>query len=85
VNTQIKRSLPVERKEMTIEEAKVGGAQAMFETQYGENVFVYFIGDFSTEICGGPHVNNTQELGEFKIVKEENIATGIRRIRAILQ
>ena len=84
VNLQIQRSLPVTRKEMTMEEAKARGAQAMFEQKYSEKVFVYFMGDFSIEICGGPHVKNTQELGEFKIVKEESIGTGIRRIRAVL-
>ena len=85
VNTQIKRSLPVEMQEMTLEEAKARVAQGVFEQKYSEKVFVYFIGDFSTEICGGPHVKNTIELGEFKIIKEESVAAGIRRIRAILE
>jgi alanyl-tRNA synthetase len=85
VNNQIMKTLPIERKEMTIEEAKVKGAQAIFTQKYDERVFVYFIGDFSSEICGGPHVKNTGELGEFKIIKEESIAAGIRRIRAILK
>lgn len=85
VNTQIKRSLPVEMQEMSLEEAKARVAQGVFEQKYSEKVFVYFIGDFSTEICGGPHVKNTIELGEFKIIKEESIAAGIRRIRAILE
>jgi alanyl-tRNA synthetase len=85
VNEQIKKSLPVERKEMTVEEAKKMGVQAVFEEKYGERVFVYFIGDFSKEVCGGPHVKNTKELGKFKIVKEESIASGTRRIKAILE
>jgi alanyl-tRNA synthetase len=70
---------------MTIEDAQKKGAQAMFEQRYGEMVWVYFMGDFSIEICGGPHVKNTKELGKFKILKEKSIAAGIRRIRAILE
>jgi len=85
VNEQIKKSLSVERKEMTIEEAKKMGVQAVFKERYGEKVFVYSIGDFSKEVCGGPHVKNTKELGKFKIVKEESIASGTRRIKAVLE
>lgn len=85
VNLQITRSLPIERKEMTIKEAKARGAQAIFEQKYGERVYVYFMGDFSIELCGGPHMKNTRKLGKFKIVKEKSIAAGIRRIRAILE
>ncbi len=61
------------------------GAQAVFEQKYGEKIFVYSIGDFSVEICSGPHVKNTKELGKFKIVKEKSISVGVRRIRAILE
>ena len=85
VNDQIKKSLPVKREEMTVEDAKKLGAQAVFEHKYEEKVSVYFIGDFSIEICGGPHVKNTNELGKFKIIKEESIAAGVRRIKAILE
>jgi alanyl-tRNA synthetase len=85
VNLQINRSLPIKKEEMTIEDAQKKGAQAMFEQRYGEMVWVYFMGDFSIEICGGPHVKNTKELGKFKILKEKSIAAGIRRIRAILE
>jgi len=85
VNEQIKKRLVVKRKKMTVEEAKRMGIQAVFEYKYGERVFVYFIGDFSAEVCGGPHVKNTKELGKFKIIKEESIASGIRRIKAILE
>jgi len=85
VNEQIKKALPVERKEMTVEKAKKMGAQAVFTHKYDERVSVYLIGGFSIEICGGPHVKNTKELGKFKIVKEEGIAAGIRRIKAILE
>ena len=70
---------------MTIEEAKKAGAQAVFERKYGEIVFVYSIGDFSVEICGGPHVENTKDLGEFRIVKQEGISAGVRRLRATLE
>jgi len=85
VNEQIKKALPVKRKETTLEEAKKMGAQAVFEQKYGEKVFVYSIGDFSLEICNGSHVKNTKELGKFKIVKEKGISSGVRRIRAILK
>jgi len=84
VNEQIKKNLAVKREEMTLDQAKKTGAQAVFEHKYGERVSVYFIGDFSVEICGGPHVKNTKELGKFEIVKEEAVAAGIRRIKARL-
>ena len=85
VNLQIKRALPVRRIETTLDEAKRMGSQAVFEQKYGEKVSVYSIGDFSTELCSGPHVRNTAELGRFKIVKEEGISAGVRRIRAVLE
>jgi len=85
VNNAIKKAMPVERKEMTVDDAKKRGAQAMFSGKYGEKVSVYKIGDYSFEICAGPHVKNTKELGKFKIIKEESIAAGIRRIKAVLQ
>ena len=84
VNANIARDLPVRVKEMTVEEAKGAGAQGVFEHKYGERVFVYFIGDYSVEICGGPHVSSTQELGRLKIRKEESISAGVRRIKAVL-
>jgi len=84
VNEQIKKSLPVVRREMTVDEAKKLGAQGEFQHKYGEKVFVYSIGDFSKEVCGGPHANNTKELGPFKIQKEESSAAGVRRIKASL-
>ncbi len=84
VNEQIKKGLPVRREVMTFEQAKALGAQAEFEAKYGDKVSVYFIGDFSKEICAGPHVKNTKELGTFKIIKEESVAAGVRRIRAVL-
>jgi alanyl-tRNA synthetase len=85
VNKAIKKSMPVERMEMSVEEAKKLGAQAMFSEKYGEKVSVYKIGNYSAEICAGPHVKNTKELGHFEIVKEESVAAGIRRIKAILE
>ncbi len=85
VNMQIQRALPVARQEMPLEDALARVPHAVFEQRYGEQVYVYTIGEFSIEICGGPHVTNTRELGAFKIVKEESIAAGTRRIRAILQ
>jgi alanyl-tRNA synthetase len=85
VNEQIRKALPVVREEMSVEEAKACGAQAVFDDKYGDTVSVYKVGDFSTEICGGPHVGNTSELGVFKITKEKGIASGVRRIRAVLE
>ncbi len=85
VNEKIEEGLPVVREEMTVEEAKAKGAQAMFGEKYGEKVSTYKIGDFSFEICGGPHVKNTAELGHFRIKKEESIAAGVRRIKAVLE
>ena len=85
VNEQIKRDLPVTCEEMTLEEAKKSGAMGLFESKYGEKVKVYTIGDFSKEICGGPHVTHTGELGHFKILKEESSSSGVRRIKAILE
>ena len=85
VNEQIKRDLPVTCEEMTVEEAKNSGATGLFENKYGDKVKVYTIGDFSKEICGGPHVKHTGELGKFKILKEESSSAGVRRIKAILE
>jgi alanyl-tRNA synthetase len=84
VNDQIKKSMEIELKEMSLDEAKAKGAIGLFENKYGERVNVYFMGDFSTEVCGGPHVKNTRELGSFKIQKEEASSRGIRRIKAAL-
>ncbi|HJN56779.1 MAG: alanine--tRNA ligase [Candidatus Woesearchaeota archaeon] len=85
VNEKIKESIPVKKEEMTLEEAKKRDAQGVFEDKYKQKVSVYTIGDFSVEICGGPHVNNTNELGNFKIKKEESSAAGIRRIKAVFK
>jgi alanyl-tRNA synthetase len=85
VNGRINEALPVKRIETTLDEAIRMGSQAVFEQKYGEKVSVYSIGDFSTELCSGPHVGNTGELGGFKIIKEEGISVGVRRIRAVLE
>lgn len=90
VNEQIRLALPVSYEELPIEEARARGAIGAFGDKYGERVKVYTIGDkktsvFSAEFCGGPHVKNTSELGHFKITKEEAVAQGIRRIKAVLE
>ena len=69
---------------MSYDEAKESGAMGLFENKYGDKVKVYTIGEFSKEICGGPHVSNTGVLGTFKIKKEEASSAGVRRIKAIL-
>ncbi len=85
VNKWIKESLPVTMETMSKEEAVKSGAEAMFIEKYADIVNVYSIGDVSKEICGGPHVKNTSELGTFKIIKEEASSAGVRRIKAILE
>lgn len=84
VNEWIKEAIPVEHLEMKKDDAIKIGAEAMFIEKYGDIVSVYKIGDVSIELCGGPHVSNTSELGHFKIKKEESSSSGIRRIKAIL-
>lgn len=85
VNEYIKMAIPVERFEMKKEDALKLGAEAMFIDKYGDIVSVYKIGDVSIELCGGPHVKNTSELGTFKIKKEEASSAGVRRIKATLE
>ena len=85
VNKWIKEAIPVEHVEMKKEDAIQMGAEAMFIEKYGDIVSVYKIGDVSLELCGGPHVANTSELGHFKIKKEESSSSGVRRIKAILE
>ena len=84
VNEQIQRDLPVTCEEMSYEDAKNLGAIGLFTDKYGDKVKVYTIGDFSKEICGGPHVTHTGDMGRFKIKKEESSSSGIRRIKAVL-
>jgi len=94
INKKIQEELPISYKEMSVEEAKSLGASGLFDEKYGDKVKVYFIGPkeqgknkkpFSVEICAGPHVKNTKELGRFKIKKEESSSAGVRRIKAILK
>ena len=85
VNEYIKMAIPVEKLEMKKEDAINMGAEAMFLEKYGDIVTVYKIGDVSLELCGGPHVQNTSELGTFKIKKEEASSAGVRRIKAVLE
>ena len=85
VNEYINMAIPVEKMEMKKEDAIALGAEAMFIEKYGDIVSVYKIGDISLELCGGPHVQNTKELGHFKIKKEESSSAGVRRIKAILE
>ena len=69
---------------MTVAEAKAQGAIGLFESKYGERVKVYTMGEFSKEICGGPHAANTGDLKSFKIQKEESSSAGVRRIKAVI-
>ncbi len=85
VNEKIKAGIPVVKEEMPFQEAKKKGAIGDFEKKYPEIVSVYTIGDFSKEICAGPHVKNTKELGHFKIIKESSSSSGVRRIKAVLE
>ncbi len=85
VNEIIDQKIEVNLSEMTYDEAKSLGAHGTFENKYGNLVKVYTIGKISKEICGGPHVLNTGELGTFKIIKEESSSSGVRRIKAVLE
>ena len=84
VNEYIQAAVPVVCEEMTVAEAKAQGAIGLFESKYGERVKVYTMGDFSKEICGGPHAANTGDLKSFKIKKEEASSAGVRRIKAVI-
>jgi alanyl-tRNA synthetase len=85
VNQKIIEKIPIICELLTPKQAKEKGAQGIFDEKYGDKVSVYSAGDFSKEICAGPHVNNTSELGIFKIIKEESSSAGVRRIKAILK
>nr|MCR5188756.1 alanine--tRNA ligase [Treponema sp.] len=90
VNQKIKEDLPVTMEVMTLDQAKAEGARALFANKYGEQVKVYTIGKdpkndwFSKEVCGGPHVQHTAQIGDFKIVKEQSSSAGVRRIKAVI-
>ena len=85
VNEQIARDLKVTVETMSPEEAVKNGAIAFFSSKYGEQVTVYSIGDFSKEVCAGPHVQHTGDMGHFHILKEESSSAGVRRIKAVLE
>ena len=85
VNEQIAHDLPVSVKTESLQEALAEGALAFFGERYGDVVRVYTVGDFSKEVCGGPHVSATGELGHFRILKEEAVGQGTRRIRAVVE
>ncbi len=85
VNCAIRDKVPVVMQEMPLEEAKAQNAVGVFESKYGETVKVYTIEGYSKEICGGPHAGNTDELGRFRIVKEQSSSSGVRRIKAVLE
>ena len=84
VNGEIHKSCKVIREEMSPSEARKKGAGGIFDEKYGDIVSVYTIENFSKEICAGPHVSNTSEIGKFKITKEESSSSGVRRIRAVI-
>jgi len=84
VNEYIKAAVPITCEEMTVDEAKAQGAIGLFESKYGERVKVYTMGEFSKEICGGPHAANTGDLVSFRILKEESSSAGVRRIKAVV-
>ena len=84
VNEAIAAKAPITCREMTVPEAKAEGAIGLFESKYGELVKVYTMGEFSKEICGGPHAENTGDLKSFKIQKEESSSAGVRRIKAVI-
>lgn len=85
VNEKIKENIPVVFAEMPYEQAREEGIVGVFDSKYGDVVKTYSIGNFSREMCGGPHAKTTGELGHFKIVKEQSSASGIRRIKAVLE
>jgi alanyl-tRNA synthetase len=85
INDQITNKLPVSFEEMSLKDAVDSGALHFFAEKYGDNVKVYSIGSFSKEVCGGPHVDNTGEIGSVRIIKQEKIGSGIVRIYAALQ
>ena len=90
INEQIKKDLPVTYETKTLDEAIAGGALHFFAEKYGDKVKVYTVGDpkgayFSKEVCGGPHISHTGEIGSVKIIKQEKIGSGIIRVYAALE
>jgi len=85
VNAQIQKSCEITKQEIFLKDAKKKGIIGTFEKKYGNKVSIYTIGNFSSEICAGPHTTNTSELGHFKIIKEQSSGSGVRRIKAVLE
>src|SRR3989344_1590332 len=85
VNQKIDENLPITVAKLSLKEALVSGARAFFKEKYPDEVTVYSVGDYSREICGGPHIKKTGEIGHFKIIKEESSSAGVRRIRAVVE
>ncbi len=85
VNEKIKEDIPVVFKEMSLEQAREERFVGVFDAKYGDTVKTYSVGDFSKEMCGGPHVERTGVLGTFRIVKEQSSSAGVRRIKAVLE
>ena len=85
MNVSIEAKAPIVCEEMSVEAARAQGAIGLFGNKYGEVVRVYTMGEFSKEICGGPHAANTGDLVHFKIQKEESSSRGVRRIKAVLE
>ena len=85
VNEQISKAIEITKEEMSLDQAKKAGALGAFEHKYGNVVSVYTVNGFSKEICTGPHVKNTKEIGKFKIKKETSSSSGVRRIKAIIE
>ena len=85
VNEAIEKNIPITVEEMSVEQAKASGAVGVFDDKYDNIVKVYTMGDYSKEICGGPHAKNTGDLGKFKIQKEQSSSAGVRRIKAVLE
>ncbi|MDP3964465.1 MAG: alanine--tRNA ligase-related protein, partial [bacterium] len=84
VNEKVQAAMEVTKKFLPLEEARKLGAIGLFGEKYGDTVSVYLMGDYSKEFCGGPHVNNTKEVGIFSITKEEAVSAGVRRIKAMV-
>ncbi len=85
VNEKIKEDITVVYQEMSLEEARAQGFVGVFDSKYGDVVKTYSVGEFSKEMCGGPHVERTGVLGKFRIVKEQSSSSGVRRIKAVLE
>jgi alanyl-tRNA synthetase len=84
VNEKVQADLPVSWEIMPFKKAIDAGAMAFFKEKYGDEVKVYSMGDFSKELCGGPHVDHTAQVGKFKITAEQSVGSGLRRIKAVV-